>query len=74
MLCNLIPANAPRWEKSSQLERLNRRIADVRLCIEEAQRHSQIWFGSDSAELLALLYTTLQDLEAHKAALESANQ
>jgi hypothetical protein len=49
---------------------LNKRIADVRRCIEDAERHdSQFWMGSDRVEILALLYSTLKSLEAQKAAL-----
>jgi len=61
--------------EESHLARLNRRIADLRRCIEEAQRHdSQPWGGSERAQILALLNTTLKHLEARKAALERADR
>jgi hypothetical protein len=62
-------------EEAEELARLNRRIADVRQSIEEAERHdSRAWSRSDQTRMLALLIQTLKDLEARKAALERANQ
>jgi hypothetical protein len=62
-------------EESHELARLNRRIADVRRSIEEAERHdNKPWSGSEQTKMLALLNQTLKDLETRKAALERANQ
>jgi hypothetical protein len=57
------------------LARLNRRIADVRQCIEDVQRDdSEFCAESERLKMLALLNSTLKDLEAHKAALERADR
>jgi hypothetical protein len=54
---------------------LNRRIADVRQCIEVVQRDdSEFCAESERLKMLALLNSTLKDLEAHKAALERADR
>jgi hypothetical protein len=57
------------------MAKLNRRIADVRQCIEDAQRHfSEFCAGSERAKMVALLNSTLKDLERHKAAFERADR
>jgi hypothetical protein len=63
------------WEESNELARLNRRIADVRRSIEEAEQHdSKPWSRSEQIKILALLNQTLMALEARKAALERVKQ
>jgi hypothetical protein len=62
-------------DETHELARLNRRIAEVRRCIEEAQlRADTPWSGRDRSQILALLATTLKAMEAQKAALEAVVQ
>ena len=62
-------------DESHELARLNRRIVEVRRCIEEAQlRADTPWSGRDRTQILALLATTLTAMEAQKAALEGGAQ
>jgi hypothetical protein len=58
-----------------ELECLERRIADVRRCIEQAQDHHG-WPGniSERESMLALLNATLRALEVRREALKGANQ
>jgi hypothetical protein len=62
-------------EHRQELERLERRIADVRRCIEQARDHHG-WPGdaSERGRMLALLDATLRALEVRKEALEGANR
>jgi hypothetical protein len=62
-------------EDRQELERLERRIADVRRCIEQARDHHG-WPGdvSEKDRMLALLNATLRALEARKAAVDGAGQ
>jgi hypothetical protein len=58
-----------------ELERLERRIGDVRYCIEQARGHHG-WPGDmpERERMLALLKATLKALEVHKEALMGGNQ
>ncbi len=57
-------------DETDELARLDRRIADLRRRIDEAQgRDSYPWGGSDRLKILDLLTKTLKDLETRKAAL-----
>jgi hypothetical protein len=62
-------------EDRQELERLERRIWDVRRCIEQARDHPG-WAGdvSEKDRMLALLNATLRALEARKAAVDGAGQ
>jgi len=61
-------------EEPNEVARLDRRIADLRNRIKEAQRrNSHVWSGSMRLEILDLLSRTLKDLEARKAALLRSN-
>jgi hypothetical protein len=61
-------------EDRQELERLERRIADVRRCIEQARDHPG-WAGdaSEKDRMLSLLNATLKALEARKALIGSAS-
>jgi hypothetical protein len=66
-------------KKSHELARVTQRIAEVRRCIQEAQRHfgqsfDPSWIRTEREDILALLRTTLQALEAHKTVLERADR
>jgi hypothetical protein len=62
-------------EDPQELERLERRIADVRYCIEQARSHHG-WPGNmpERERMLALLKATLRGLEVRKVALKGTNQ
>jgi hypothetical protein len=61
--------------RPSGAERLERRIPDVRYCIEQARGHHG-WPGDmpERERMLALLKATLKALEVHKEALMGRNQ
>jgi hypothetical protein len=61
-------------EDRHELERLERRIADVRRCIEQA-RDQHGWPGniSERERMLVLLNATLRGLEARKAVVDRAS-
>jgi hypothetical protein len=62
-------------EDRQELERLERRIADVRRCLEEARnRHG--WPGDipERERMLALLDATLTALEVRKEMLKGSKQ
>jgi len=62
-------------DETHELARLNRRIAEVRRCIEEAQLRADPPGGAgNQTQILALLATTLKAMEAQKAALEAVVQ
>jgi len=63
------------WEKSQEVPRLTRRIAEIRRCIEAAEgRESQAWGGSEQSEMIALLKATLKALEARKVEIENTHR
>ncbi len=57
--------------QSHDLALLDRRVADLRHCIEDAQQDgNRAWTSWERVRVLALLATTLKAMEAQKAALE----
>jgi hypothetical protein len=61
-------------EDREELERLERRIADVRRCIEQARNHGWPGHMPERDRTLALLNATLRALEVRKEALKGSNQ
>jgi hypothetical protein len=70
-----LQAYAITMEEAYELARLERRIAEVRCAIEQAQ-HGHGWSGNapERERMLALLKATLRALEARKAALEKTSR
>jgi hypothetical protein len=62
-------------EDRQALERLERRIADLRCCIDQARNHHG-WPGdvSERERMLALLNATLRAWQVRKEALKRTNQ
>jgi hypothetical protein len=75
MLHQLATAMRRPWWQTQELERLERRIVDVRYCIEQA-RDQHGWPGDmpERERMLALLKATLKALEVHEEALMGGNQ